>query len=181
MQNQARAMRLVTIGLVVIVVLLFAYVAWLLVSPIDLPVQRVDRSIQMTAQVDGRILRVSGTTNLPDGARIDWYLWRESIDTNDWPSGSVAVESGAFSFEAVLDGWPTGTGTAEVSFSCDWGSPQPRHVTDLVGEHCEHLGGQQVYVDSPGDPKQLFVPVEFTVPLTGTDPRPPSARGAGQG
>ena len=103
-------------------------------------------------------------TDLPDGSYIDWYLWRESIDNNDWPSGHTAVQFGVFSFDADLTGWPSGAATAEVSFSCDWGTAQPKQVTDVVGEHCEHLGGEQVYVDSPGDPKQLFVPVAFTVP-----------------
>lgn len=46
MQNQARAVRLVTIGLVVLVASMFAYFAWVLISPIDLPFQRVDRSMQ---------------------------------------------------------------------------------------------------------------------------------------
>jgi hypothetical protein len=164
MLRQARAVRLVTLGLVVLVVMLLAYMAWVLVSPLDLPFQRVNKSMQMTAQVDGQTLHVRGTTNLPDGSIIDWYLWHDSIQTNEWPAGSAPVESGTFSFEADLGSWPSGAGIAEVLFSCDWGSPQPSHVTDVVGEHCEHLEGEQVYVDSPGDPKQLFVPVEFIVP-----------------
>lgn len=164
MQSQARAVRLVTVGLLVVLAAMFAYMAWVVVSPIDLPFQRVDKSMRMTSKLDGQTLRVTGTTNLPDGAFIDWYLSRESIDNNEWPSGHVAVQSGAFSFEADLAGWPSGAATAEVSFSCDWGTVQPKPVTDVVGEHCEHLGGEQVYVDSPGDPKQLFVPVEFAVP-----------------
>ena len=163
--QQIWAIRLVTIGLVVLMASTFAYFAWTLISPIDLPLQWVEKSMQMTSRVDGRILRVTGTTDLPDGSFIDWYLWREPIGNNDWPSGTATVRSGAFSFDANLDGWPSGGATAEVSFSCDWGTAQTKQVTDIVGEHCEHLGGDQVYVDSPGDPKQLFVPVEFTVPL----------------
>ena len=164
MQNQARTVRLVTIGLVVLVAATFAYVAWVFVSPIDLPFQRVNRSMQMTSRVDGQTLRVSGTTDLPDGSFIDWYLSRGLVDYSELPSGRVAVQSGAFSFGADLAGWPSGAATAEISFSCDWGTAQPKQVADLVGEHCEHLWGDQVYVDSPGDPKQLFVPAEFTVP-----------------
>jgi hypothetical protein len=154
----------VTIGLAVLVAATFAYVAWIFVSPIDLPFQRVDRSMQMTSRVDRQTLRVRGTTDLPDGSFIDWYLSRGLIDDSELPSGHATVQSGAFGFHADLAGWPSGGATAEVSFSCDWGTVQPKQVTDLVGQHCEHLGGQQVYVDSPGDPKQLFVPVEFTVP-----------------
>jgi hypothetical protein len=164
MRNQARAIRLVTIGLVVLLATMFAYFAWVLVSPIDLPFQRVDRSMQITSRVEGQTLHVTGTTDLPDGAFIDWYLSRGFVDYNELPSGHVAVRSGAFSFEANLAGWPPGAATAEVSFSCDWGSVQPKLVTDVLGEHCEHITGDQVYVDSPGDPKQLFVPVEFAVP-----------------
>jgi hypothetical protein len=148
----------------VLVAAAVAYVAWTFVSPIDMPFQRADRSMHMTAQVNGRSLRVTGTTDLPDGALVDWYLSRGLVDDNELPSGHIAVRSSSFSFGADLSGWPSGTATAEVSFSCDWGTVQPRQVTDLVGEHCEHLSGAQVYVDSPGDPKQLFVPVDFTVP-----------------
>jgi hypothetical protein len=163
MQNQSRATRFLTTGVLVLVISSVAYAAWAFVSPIDLPFQRVDRSIQLTAQMIGQTLRVTAATDLPDGAFVDWYLWRDSIDDSDWPSGNAQVRSGAFGFEADLAGWPPGAAKAEVSFSCDWGTVQPKHVTDLVGEHCEHLGGEQVYVDSPGDPKQLFGPVDFTI------------------
>jgi hypothetical protein len=164
MQRQARGVRALTVGLLVVVALMFASAAWVLVSPIDLPFQRVDWSMHVTSLVDGRTLHVTGTTNLPDGAFIDWDLWRESIDVNDWPSGHVAVQSGVFGFDADLAGWPSGAGTAEVSFSCDWGTVQQKAVTDVAGDHCEHLGGEQVYVDSPGDPKQLVSQARFTVP-----------------
>ena len=164
MQSQDRAVRLVIIGLVVLVAATLTYFAWTLLSPIDLPFQRVDKSMQMTSRVDGRTLRVTGTTDLPDGAFIDWYLWRDPNGNGDWPSGHATVQSGAFSIDADLAGLPAGRATADVSFSCDWGSTQPKQVTDIVGEHCEHLAGEQVYVDSPGDPKQLAVPIGFTVP-----------------
>ncbi len=165
MSNDARFFRLVAIGLVVFVFSVLGYVAWVLVSPIDLPFQRVDRSIQVSARVDGRTLFVIGTTDLPDGSVIDWDLWREPVDDIEWPSGEAVVRSGAFSFNADLAGWRSANAVVEVSFSCDWGATaQPKQVTDLVGEHCEHLGGEQVYVDSPGDPKQLFVSTGFFVP-----------------
>lgn len=164
MQNQARTVRLVTIGLAVLVASMFASFAWILVSPIDLPFQRVERSMQVTSRLDGQTLPVAGTTDLPDGAFIDWYASSVSSDSNELPSGQVAVQSGAFGFDVLLAELPSGAATAYVSFSCDWGTVQSKQVTDLVGEHCEHLDGEQVYVDSPGDPKQLFVTVEFTVP-----------------
>ena len=101
MQNQPRTVRPVTIGLLVLVATMFAYFAWVLVSPIDLPFQRVDKSMQMTSRVDGLTLHVSGTTDLPDGSFIDWYLGRESIDNNG-PAGQATVQSGVFSFDADL-------------------------------------------------------------------------------
>jgi len=164
MQGHTRATRYLTIGLIVLVGAAVAYVAWTFVSPIDLPFQRAYRSMHMTATVDGQTLRVAGTTDLPDGAFIDWYLWRDSGDDTEWPAGNAQVRSGTFAFEADLAGRPPGAATAEVSFSCDWGTVQSTQVTDLVGEHCEHLGGEQVYVDSPGDPKQLLVPIDVAVP-----------------
>ena len=164
MRNETRLFRLVAVGLVAFAASVLGYMVWVVVSPIDLPFQRVDRSMQLAARVDGQTLSVTGTTDLPDGAVIDWDLWREPVDDIEWPSGEAVVRSGAFSFNADLAGWRSGNAVVEASFSCDWGATaQPKQVTELVGEHCEHLGGEQVYVDSPGDPKQLFVSTGFFV------------------
>src|SRR2546427_752992 len=63
--------RLVAIALVAAVASMVAFVVWVLVSPIDLPFQHVDASIQMTPRVDGHTVHVTGTANLPDGSLID--------------------------------------------------------------------------------------------------------------
>jgi hypothetical protein len=76
----------------------------------------------------------------------------------------VAVRGGAFAFDADVTTLASGSAEADVAFSCNYGTVQPDHVTEVVGGQCEHLGGGQVYVDSPGDTKQLFVPVKFAVP-----------------
>ena len=108
---------------------------------------------------------MTGTTNLPEGSLLDWSLYQEwSLGTVDPPAGQVAVQGGAFAFDADLTTLTSGSAEADVTFSCNYGTVQPDHVTDVVGGQCEHLGGEQVYVDSPGDSKQLFVPVMFAVP-----------------
>jgi hypothetical protein len=160
----AQRLRFVTIGLGLLLVALAGYAAWLLVSPIDLPWQRVDSSFDAAAAVDGQRLTVSGLTNLPDGSVVDYYFWREPMDDSLPDGGHAVVADGAFRFAADLSGWPPGPAHAEITFGCNWGTEQPTHVTDLLGGSCEHLAGERVYVDSPGDPKQLLVTVDFKVP-----------------
>jgi len=155
--------RLVAIALVAAVASMVAFVVWVLVSPIDLPFQHVDATIQMTPRVDGHTVHVTGTANLPDGSLIDWYLWRETLRSKP-PAGQVVVNHGAFAFDADVSGWAAGPAQAQVSFSCNYGTVQPKSVTEVVGGECEHLASEQVYVDSPGDSKQLFVWVRFTLP-----------------
>jgi hypothetical protein len=63
-----------------------------------------------------------------------------------------------------MTGQRRGRWDIEASFSTVWGTQQPKHVTDLFGAEGEHLAGPQVYVDSPGDAKQLLVTTSVTLP-----------------
>jgi hypothetical protein len=165
MRDPTRNGDLVTVALVVVVVASVALVAWVFASPIDLPFQRINATIEASAKIDGHTVRVTGTTNLPDGSLLDWSLDQERYFSADYPpAGQVAVQGGAFAFDADLTKLESGSAEADVTFSCNYGTVQPDHVTGVVGDQCEHLGGEQVYVDSPGDSKQLFVPVKFAVP-----------------
>jgi len=155
----------VEVALLVVVVGSLAAVAYAVLGPIDLPFQHVNARIDATSQIDGHTVRVTGTTNLPDGSLLDWSLYQQSYNGADYPpSGQVAVQGGAFAFDADLTKLGSGSAEADVTFSCNYGTVQPDHVTDVVGDQCEHLGGDRVYVDSPGDSKQLYLPVTFAVP-----------------
>jgi len=151
-----------------LIIVVFGSIGWvmlLIVGPISLPFQGHVETIDVVGRVEGHRLHVAGTTTLPDGALIDWSVWRDpQVDLSDLPGGQATATAGSLSFDTDLTGWVPGPAELYISFGCDWGTVQPKPVTDLVGDHCEHLRGEQVYVDSPGDPKQLFVKVAFVVP-----------------
>ena len=122
----------------------------------------------MTPQVqvvDGTA-QVTGTTTLPDGAVLYCWFEHESRALENI-GGSAPVQDGRFSFATDLSAWPSGRVTLWVEFSIadanDGGNEQPPDVVALFGSEGEHLEGPQVYVDSPGDPKQLYTTVAFTL------------------
>ena len=154
-------------GLIGVLTLFAGYVIWVFVAPIDLPFQTVSARIQVTSTMDGLLTRVSGTTDLPDGAVISYYWWHEidTVDMDSVPGGQVTVANGRFAFASDLSAWPAGTATAYITFGVDSEENiQPKQVVDRFGSQGEHLGGPQVYVDSPGDPKQLLVTTSVELP-----------------
>jgi hypothetical protein len=164
MRDQARTIRPVMVTVAVVLAAFLAWIALTVYGPISLPFQSVHATMTMTSRVDDHGLHVKGKTNLPDGSLIDWQPWRYPVaGQTDPPTGQVAVASGAFMFDADVTGW-TGLGQVNASFSCDRGTAQAKQVVDRVGEHCEHLSGEQVDADSVGAGRQLFTQVEFVVP-----------------
>jgi hypothetical protein len=160
-----RSVRPATIALCLVLLLSLGIIGWVVAGPISLPFQGMSGTLQASSAIDGHDLHVRGTTNLPDGSIIDWYLYRAVLpDSIEPPAGQATVSSGAFAFNADLTDWPSGPAEAWLSFSCDWGTVQPKAATDVAGEHCEHLRGERVYVDSPGDSKQLAARVSISVP-----------------
>jgi hypothetical protein len=156
--------------LVIVAVLGIVAIAWFafaLISPIDLPFQRVEAAIHPRVTVEGATAHVTGTTTLPDGAVINYYYSHELDavnDRNEPHAGTATVHDGRFVFSADLSDWPAGTVTLYTEFSVAWGVEQPADVVARFGSEGEHMAGPQVYVDSPGDPKMLLVPVEFDLP-----------------
>lgn len=163
MGTPSTARRIAIGGLLALVTVLVAYAGLVFISPIDLPWQRVTVTMQIEPVLDGTTVRVVGTTNLPDGALIDYGYWRDDA-INEGPTGTAEVTDGRFSFENEVSGLRRGRWSIEMSFSTVWGSQQPKHVTDVFGSEGEHLAGPQVYVDSPGDPKQVLVSKDIDLP-----------------
>lgn len=155
--------RPLTIVLTVVVVAMVGYLTLALIGPIDLPWQRVTATMQLEPTVDGTRVRVLGTTDLPDGAVIDYWFERDDV-INEGPVGAVEVRDGRFAFEHDMTDQRRGRWDIQASFSTVWGSQQPRHINDLFGAQGEHLAGPQVYVDSPGDEKQLLVTTSVILP-----------------
>lgn len=116
--------------------------------------------------VHGRAVSVAGTTDLPDGAVIDYYFWHSSpaIGGNPPHGGQVTVSAGRFAFETSLADWPPGTVTLYSDFSVGGSTEQPWMVIYRFGWQGERLSGPQVSVDSPGDPKHLVVTTPFELP-----------------
>lgn len=162
--------RCLTVVVAVSAVLALGWVAFLLVWPIDLPFQRVEATITPHVSTEGMTVRVEGTTTLPDGAVINYYYWHadEAVNLrNDGAHGGLTtVRDGRFAFSSDLSDWPAGDITLVTEFSVGWGIEQPQDVIARFGSEGEHLAGPQVYVDSPGDPKKLLVPVEFELGST---------------
>jgi hypothetical protein len=170
-----RASRRLLFAPVLLVVLGVAWFALPFLSLGDLPSGQVEATLHPAVSVEGRSVRVTGTTDLPDGAVIDFYYWHEldSVnDRNDSHGSDATVRSGTFEFETDLTDWPGGTVTMIATFSVAWGTEQPQVVLDRFGSKGERLAGPQVHVDSPGDPKQLLVTATFELPPAPT----PSAR-----
>jgi hypothetical protein len=140
-----------------------ALVALVFIGPIDLPWQRVAATMQLERVVERNSVRIVGITDLPDGALVDYYYWRDDA-INEGPVGVVEVKDGRFSFEDEVSGLRPGKWTIQASFSTLWGPQQPKHITDVFGSEGEHLAGPQVYVDSPGDAKQIVASTEVEVP-----------------
>lgn len=144
------------------------YLLLALVGPLDFPWRRVNATLQLEAAVEGDMVRVNGTTDLPDGALIDYWFWRDDA-INEGPTGVADVLDGRFSFEHDVSGLKRGQWEIQASFSTVWGSKQPKTVTDTFGSEGEHLAGPQVYVDSPGDAKQLLVSIQVEATGGGTN------------
>lgn len=151
-------------GAVVIAVL----VALLFVLPLDLPFTQVPATITPKVAVDGHVVRVTGTTNLPDGALINYFFLPEvgQGQVTDEHGGTTEVHGNKYEVTADLSDWPSGKVTVYNEFSVAYygGNEQPQNVIDVFGSQGEHMSGPQVYVDSPGDPKRLFVSVPFQLP-----------------
>jgi uncharacterized oligopeptide transporter (OPT) family protein len=114
------------------------------------------------AQSAEGIVEVSGTTDLPDGAVVDYYFLHEAemADLSRLPryqaSGRAEVRKGRFAVSQDLSSWPAGNAILGVEFAVGVDYPQPAQVIEIFGSQGECLAGPQVGVDSPGDPRTLY-------------------------
>jgi hypothetical protein len=132
---------------------------------VDLPLFQQQATMHPRAEVRGRTVNVAGTTDLPDGAIINYYFVHEqdAVNGNAPPGGLATVRDGLFEFETHLPpAWPSGKVTLYCLFGISWEVEQPKAVVDRFGSRGERLAGPQVYVDSPGDDKQLLATAELT-------------------
>ena len=97
-----------------------------------------------------RQLWIEGSTDLPDGAYVDYQVAHEMSDTTpaeDWPatnlieSGRAAVTEGQFWTRINTFNWPRGSVRIVVQFPLP---PQPAEVEARYGAFGERLAGDNV-------------------------------------
>jgi hypothetical protein len=135
-----------------------------------IPFNQIETTMSITTSLDGRILTMSGTTNLSDGAVVVCEAWHESEDHGLGPSRYIAgddavVASGTFVCRADLTGWPSGTVRADARFVPY--DDQPKDVVERYGEFGERLGGPRVFQDSDG----WVLHIRKNVPLAAIESR----------
>ncbi len=151
-QRNGQRRRRLLIGLVIGLVAGFAATVRLF----DVPALHVPVTMDMVATTTGRTVHIDGTTDLPDGARIEVGAWpyENEHQVYDGPGGlpryrvvdTVTVTGGRFSHEADLTGWPSGM-SVQVEAYFEGGVGQPLHVIWEFGLFGQRMGGPQVEVD----------------------------------
>jgi hypothetical protein len=137
---------------------------------VDLPVNQIAASIALRPSVADGVVRVSASTDLPDGARIFYYFYHERNDV-EWAGGLppynvqgyTDVQGGAFTFEGDLTTWPPGSVVVWAQFDVYEGE-QPPHILRLFGHNGERLGGPQASYADSSDHKMLYVETEVSIP-----------------
>jgi hypothetical protein len=142
------------------VVLVVGWMVLTLLGPVlELPFNRVDVELEATAIVVDGTVRVTGTTDLPEGANLAWRIGPALVGT-PLAEGSVEVRDGAFAFSADAGDWPWARVYATVELFID--DEQPQAVRDRYGDGGERMDGPDVQRDS-GD-AYLSVDVEVRLP-----------------
>lgn len=113
--------------------------------------QTVD--LTMDSRVEGGSIVVDGTTDLPDGALVDYEITHEAFGTIDdlddptwdlFADGSVPVTAGTYTITTPVPDWPPGDVTVWVAFQVTLASDQPAGVVERYGEMGKKLGGSNV-------------------------------------
>jgi hypothetical protein len=123
---------------------------WVIFVPVlGIPFNQVEASVSPVADIDQRILTVSGTTTFPDGARLGYLISHERAEPEARPDlereGIVTVSNGRFAVQEGLVGWPEGYVAYSIFFELD---DQSSSVRDYAGHSGERLVGPQVITDS---------------------------------
>jgi hypothetical protein len=174
-----RRKRVAATVLVAAVLFLAGALVYYLLAPISLPWQRSEAHLTVSADVAAGVVHAHGTTDLPDGARLDYsFVPHAEIRQGvigarpaSLPPGAVTipahqlggdtqVEHGAFAFDADLHGWPQGAVVFTVTFAVGPQYPQPPQVVSRFGVDGEHLAGPQVFADFPGARNKMYVTTE---------------------
>jgi hypothetical protein len=121
-------------------------------------------TLTVNAKQQAQQVLVSGTTNLPDGALLEYRLSTAvgTTPAKDAP-GTATVSGGAYSVSVDVSGWPNGSMDVWVAFKCDSTEGQPDAIVAQYGTLCSRVAGPNVTIAA----SVRSVQERTTVQLTG--------------
>ena len=103
----------------------------------------IEVTIAPAVTVRNGIMRVTGTTDLVDGAQLNWEIGRWSDGSGEsFKSGKATVTHGTFDYSASVGPIP---GRKLYAFTLFASGDQPAAVRDAYGEFGQNLRGPGVY------------------------------------
>jgi hypothetical protein len=107
------------------------------------PTASIEVTITPVAKVRNGIVYVTGTTDLVDGALLNWEVGRWSKGSGEpFKSGKVTVTNGTFTYRVKVSSIP---GNQLYAFTVFGSGGQPQSVRDAYGEYGQNIGGPGVY------------------------------------
>jgi hypothetical protein len=114
-------------------------------APSSTPFRGESVALTLSAGLNGVVLNIQGTTNLPNRAVLLYKVSQVAPDpmTTD---GTLAVLDGRYGTQVDLSGWPSGTIEVWVGFQPVFGNSekQPEEILERYGERGEYLYGENV-------------------------------------
>ena len=118
-------------------------------------VEQADTTVNLTleANLDGDVLTVEGTTDLPDAALIAYEVRHERLTTDVelpleqlFAEGNMTVSDGGYTSTVDLKDWPQRSIEVWVAFQTihGKGAEQPAQIIERFGELGENLEGPNV-------------------------------------
>lgn len=107
------------------------------------PTASTEVTITPVVKVRNGVMYVTGTTDLVDGALLNWEVGRWSNGSGEsFKSGKVTVTNGTFTYRVKVSAIP---GNQLYAFTVFSSGGQPQSVRDAYGEYGQYIGGPGVY------------------------------------
>jgi hypothetical protein len=109
-----------------------------------------------------RTFTVSGETDLPDGARLDFTVIRGDLPCCSKETSTSLVNHGSYLVSFDLTGWPGGTHNLWVEF---WpGHGQSEAIQEEYGTDGSKMSGGRIRPNADGLGWEWFADSEFVLP-----------------
>jgi hypothetical protein len=110
-------------------------------------------NITLSPTINGDTITIAGTTDLKDGAVLDWNLehaqQKQNPMANLTEDGHTSVKGGKYFATVKVKRWPKGKITVWVAF-CSFLKTQPQWARTQYGAQGENLEGSHVKLQSEG-------------------------------